>query len=174
MKVNRKPRQVNRILILLTLFVGWMGVILARLVQLQIVQHEEYLQKALSQTEDIIEVEASRGVIYDRKMHELAVSVDVQSVYVHPRDIKDPKNITERLAPIIELDRSLLQEKLSSTKRFVWLKRRLPFQVEQEIRNAKLPGVLMVTESQRFFPHQQLAGHLLGFVGLDNHGLSGL
>ena len=174
MRGNRKPRQINRILILLALFVAWMGLILARLVQLQVFQHEEYLQQALRQQLDTIDVEASRGVIYDRKMHELAVSVEVQSVFANPQEVTDPKRTAGILAPMLEVDRQTLLEKLSSPKPFVWLKRKLPFQVEQEIRRAKLPGVAMLKESQRFFPHEQLAGHLLGFVGIDNRGLSGL
>lgn len=174
MRAAKKQRLVNRVLFLLVGFLLWFAAIAGRLVHLQIYQHDELALKAMRQQQDTIEVESSRGLIYDRRMHELAVSADVQSVYANPQEVDDPAKAAAQLAPILEMNQQLLEDRLSSPKSFVWLRRKVDFSIEERLRQAKVPGIRFIKESKRFYPHKELAGQLLGFVGIDNRGLDGL
>jgi cell division protein FtsI (penicillin-binding protein 3) len=118
---------------------------------------------------------AERGGIFDRNGRELALSLDRQTVWADPRVIKHPAEVAAKLAPIVGMDEFELRSRLSqSDKAFVYVARKVEPDVANQVRKLGLTGVGLVPESKRYYPSGDLAGPVLGFVGLDNDGLSGL
>jgi cell division protein FtsI (penicillin-binding protein 3) len=117
---------------------------------------------------------APRGSIRDTNGVELAVSVDTDSVYANPREIVDPKVAAHELAKALSLDEDDLAEKLASDRAFVWIKRRMTPDEAKRARELNISGLAFVSEPRRFYPGRELAGPVLGFAGLDGHGLDGV
>lgn len=129
--------------------------------------HEQYTRR--------ITLSARRGMITDRHGEELAVEVEVESVYADPRKIDNPQAAAAALAPILGKDAAGLLPKLSDkTRHFVWLKRRVAPALAAQIRELDIEGVDLVKESKRFYPNRSLAAHVIGFAGIDSQGLEGI
>ncbi len=147
----------------------------ARLLWLQVIQPDHWVSIARRQHVQVLELPAVRGSILDRNLRPLAVSLRLTSVFADPRHIKNPVLTAHQLAPLLGRPESHLKLQLSRKERgFVWLARRIPNQAASRVRAMDLPGVHLVMESQRFYPHGYLASHVLGFSGLDMQGLEGL
>jgi cell division protein FtsI (penicillin-binding protein 3) len=158
----------------------WSIAIQARLVQLQVVRHDAYMARAENQQERVLETMATRGDIVDRHGHVLAYSVDTRAIAADPSAVDDPEGTVEALcralADCTSGERTTFIERLSSEKRFAWIRRSLnvsPGQVQRVV-EANLPGVFLIKESRRYYPNMNLAAHVLGFVGTDNVGLGGI
>lgn len=115
-----------------------------------------------------------RGPIVDRNGMPLALTVEVDSVFANPSEVRDPEGAATRLAPVLGLDARQLALRLRRDARFVWLKRLVTPAEAQAVRALGLEGVQTTREPRRFYPGRQLAGHLVGFVGYDSRGLDGL
>lgn len=174
MSETRKHSVLNRILVSAALLLAWSTVIVFRLIYLQIFRHDDLLAKAERQQSLTVEVNPLRGQILDRKMRELAASVDVESVYASPRDLASPERAAAQLSEVLGLDQGGVLPKLRGSSSFVWIKRKVTPREKEAVAVLRLQGVNFLKESQRFYPHRELAAHVLGFVGLDNGGLSGL
>jgi cell division protein FtsI/penicillin-binding protein 2 len=164
----------KRLRVLSIALVVWGAVIIGRLVTLQLVQGPKYRARAQRQQERRIELSGRRGPILDRQGRELAVSVEVSSVYAIGEEIEDPEGAAALLAPLVRTPREKIRERLSEAKGFVWIARKVDPAVADQIRLAKLAGIHLVAEPRRFYPKGNLAGAVLGYVGLDDRGLSGL
>lgn len=117
-----------------------------------------------------VETESYRGNIFDRNGVLLATTVDSQSIYIHPRQFNRSKESMQVLQNIIPD----FKEKISSDSDFVWLERKID-PSKTEVLTKNIPkGVGIVSEQKRYYPNGTLASHLIGSVGLDNHGLSGI
>lgn len=159
----------------LYLFLGvWSLTLVGRLIDLQIFKSEEYRLKAEQQQIGYIELSPKRGDILDRHLDELAISVKVDSVFVHPEEVLEPLRTARALAPFLEKHEQELYQVLISDRPFVYLARKIPPRQAQEIRRLNLPGVYFQEETGRIYPGRELAAHVLGFTGLDNEGLAGL
>ncbi|MEW6275383.1 MAG: stage V sporulation protein D [Bacillota bacterium] len=145
-----------------------------RVAWIQFVRGEELQQKALEVRTRDIPVEAKRGNIYDRNGKELVTNVSVDSLYVIPALVKDPRGVAQKLAPVLAVDEERLFKILTRRSCFEWLARKLPDQTAQKVKALNLPGIFLVEENQRHYPFQTLAPHLLGFTGIDNQGLTGI
>ncbi|MDF2570591.1 MAG: spoVD 1 [Sporomusa sp.] len=121
-----------------------------------------------------IPVEAKRGIIYDRHGRELAVSVSTESVYAIPAEIRNPEETAARLAAILALDETNLRNKLKKRQAFTWIKRKIEPETARQVQMLSLPGIGLTQESQRHYPHDNLAAHILGFNGIDSQGLDGV
>ena len=152
----------------------WSAFVVARLVQLQVVQGGKYRARAQRQQERRIEVAGRRGAILDRQGRQLAVSIEVSSVYGIADEIEDEKAAAAALAPVLNLPQPKVYEKLSRAKGFVWLARKVDPQVADAVRQMKVKGIHLVAEPKRFYPKGSLAASVIGYVGLDDNGLSGL
>ena len=115
-----------------------------------------------------------RGKILDRSENELAVSIRQTSVAINPKDISR-ENLKSYipLCNLLNISFSELKKKTSRKSKFVWLKRKISPLVVGKIKQLNLKGIQFVPEYKRFYPNQSLASHVLGFVGVDNYGLSG-
>ncbi|MDY7091716.1 MAG: penicillin-binding protein 2 [Acidobacteriota bacterium] len=164
----------SRLIILALLAVLWAGGIAARLHHLQVLEHEDYAQRAERQQQRVVEIHPPRGTIYDARGRELAVSLEVASAFAVPRAIEDPQATAAALAPVLEMEPSELLPSLEGTGEFAWLRRKLDPPMEAAVRALDLPGVHFVREYKRYYPLGETAASVLGFVGVDDQGLAGL
>lgn len=121
-----------------------------------------------------VPVEAKRGNIYDRNGQELVTSVSVDSAYAFPPQVKDKLEAAEKIAWALGMDKEDVYKKLNQNVGFVWLKRRIDYESAQRLKALNINGVELVEESTRFYRQGTLAAHVLGFVGVDNQGLTGI
>jgi len=164
----------GRTLLVAVLFSVFLGVIGGKAAYIQIFQHSRLSQMAADQYVKPVTARGKRGTIYDRRMSELAVSVQATSVAAHPAQITDASKAAAALAPILKRDRRQLLKQLRSRASFVWVKRQAtPLEVEK-VRALKIAGVGFVPEFTRFYPNKSLASQVIGFTGVDGKGLEGL
>ena len=107
----------------------------------------------------------------------LAVSVDAESIYAVPQDVTDPARTATALARALGLDaagRKELLVQLQKNRAFVWIKRKLSPGAARAVRDLQLDGIGFLSESRRYYPKRELASQVLGYVGLDNQGMSGV
>lgn len=168
---GRPPRRLGGLLIVSAL-VGL--TIIGRLTQLQGLSAERLASLAESQTLRTVELPGERGTIFDRNGHELAISVPQTTVWADPRLVTDPAGDASRLSKLLGVEKRLLQARLSRPAAFVYLARQVPDDVAAKVKALALPGVFFIEEPKRFAPAGPLAAPLLGKVGIDNTGLSGL
>lgn len=115
-----------------------------------------------------------RGSIFDREGRDLALSVHQSTIWANPRLVTDPMDAVAQLAPILGKPEAWVQERLTKDAGFVYLARKVDDGIAEQVRNLGLQGISFIEEPERFLPAGQLALPVLGKVGLDNTGLSGL
>jgi len=164
----------SRLAVLATIVAVWTIAVGARLWSLQVTHHDEYVRRAERQQQRVIELDPPRGTIYDAAGRELAVSIEVESAFAVPREVRDPASTATRLARVLGVDRAKVEQLLGQDREFVWLARKLDPPVARAVHALELPGVYFLEESKRYYPMRELAAQVLGFVGTDNHGLAGL
>ena len=119
-------------------------------------------------------LDTGRGVITDRNGYHLALSVEYDSVFVNPSEIKNPDEAAGRIAAVLGMSAESVRGKLSSDKKFVWIKRKCERDAAEGVRNLKIGGVYLRKEYRRVYPYDDLASSLIGIVGVDNSGLEGV
>lgn len=151
----------------------WFCAICLRLVYLQIFAYGEFQVRAHHQQQRAFETSPIRGVIYDRNGQSLAMTTQVESFYAVSSDLPDPANTASLLGRITGTDpRELLA--CLKTKNFCWVARKTDPEIADRIRSMNLRGVYSQKESKRFYPKKELAAQVLGYVGMDDEGLSGI
>lgn len=163
-----------RLVVTLLVLGAWTVVIVARLYQLQVRDYEIYRQRAEGQQQRRVELHPPRGTIYDARGREMALSVEVDSVWADPSQIENPAETARALARAAGLDARRLEPALSSDREFVWVARQLDPPLADKVRALGLAGVDFLKESRRYYPMRELAAQVLGFAGTDNSGLEGL
>ena len=166
--------QRARLILLVVGVASGLLAIFGRCAHLQVIRAPELLDQARSQQERTITLDPLRGPILDRNGKELAVSVDVDSVFAEPGAVDDPASSARRLAPVVDVPASELRERLASDRHFVWVKRKITPELRRRIEALKIAGVGFVRESRRYYPKRALAAHVIGACGMDNQGLAGL
>lgn len=151
----------------------WFIAVLLRLIDLQVVHSDEYLQKARRQHIWEIELNARRGEIYDRNGEVLATSISSHSIYIIPKEIDNPIRTSLILSNYLSISGEDIFNKIKDNDGFFWLKRKVESGIAEEIMSLKLPGVYACEESSRYYRARDLASHVVGFVGVDNIGLEG-
>ena len=164
----------KRLYILAAVLFLWVGAVLGRLVYLQVFKYQFFLNLAARQHGRTIEVDARRGTIYDRNGAELAMSIDVDSVFAVPSEIPDQESTAQILAKVLDLDPQELLARLRSQRNFAWIERKLDAGSSQRVRNLNLRGVYFRKEPKRFYPKREQAAQTIGYVGVDDEGLGGL
>ncbi|MFW5875211.1 MAG: penicillin-binding protein [Myxococcota bacterium] len=179
---NLEPRRRRwvRVRIGLLGFVLLVGAVLVgrRAYELQVERAPALKEMAEAQYLREIKLAPKRGTIYDRHGTELAVSVDVDSVWANPKEIAraeaDPRSVATQLASVLSLDVDVITRRLASDRYFVWVERRITPRQTAAVRALDLPGVHMNPEARRYYPNRELASHLLGFANVDGEGIEGL
>jgi len=168
----------SRLVVCAAAFGCWTAAIEARLVYLQVVQHAEMTARANRQQLREVTLAAKRGEIFDRNGGVLAYSVDGDTIWADPSQIEDPDAVAGQVCDALEdcgpEDRQAMVRRLRKNAQFVYLSRVASFDEARRVRALKLRGVWFKKESRRYYPHVELAAHVLGYVGTDNVGLAGL
>ncbi|HWZ97492.1 MAG TPA: penicillin-binding protein [Candidatus Dormibacteraeota bacterium] len=171
----RENRVQLRLLIVAGCMVLWVAAVFVRLGFLQLVEHSYYLTRAHRQQQRTVEITPKRGAIFDRNMHPLAMSTEVESAYAIPTELADNKEQAARLlSGVLDIPREILAAKFDSGNTFVWVSRKLPPEKSDAVKALNLKGIYTMKENERFYPNRDLAAHVLGFVNLDEKGTSGL
>jgi len=175
------PLQVARFWLVCLFFAMWAVAISSRLFWLQIMRHKEYIDRAQKQQQRTFEVAPRRGVLYDRNLHELAMTVQADSVYAVPTEIDDKKSAARLLAAVVHTDpadgqtaEDQIAGRLARNNGFAWIARRVTPDVSVKVKALNLKGIYFQKEFQRFYPDNQIAAQVLGYVGVDDNGLGGL
>ncbi len=174
MKVNAKKWIRFRIYGVAALFICGMGTVLGRAYQLQVIKGDELQAIARERYRVITKLPPKRGTIYDRDGHELAVSVQVGSIYAHPHLVQNKVQTAKNLSRILHAKQRVIQRILATERSFAWLERRVTPDKVAAVKALGLRGVGFTSESRRYYPGKEIAAHVLGFAGDDNQGLEGL
>ncbi|HEX9458008.1 MAG TPA: penicillin-binding transpeptidase domain-containing protein [Thermoanaerobaculia bacterium] len=166
----------KRLLQLFAVLAAWAVIVIARLVQIQLVRHGEYVIKAARQQERTLALQPVRGSIIDRNGRILAESIAAESIYADPQAIVDRGQTAKALASVtaLQMDAREIATKLTSASGFVWLARQLPLETTAAVKALKLPGVYFLDEHRRSYPRAMLAANVVGYAGVDGEGLAGI
>jgi cell division protein FtsI (penicillin-binding protein 3) len=156
------------------LFALLFATLAGRAIDLGLVRGPTLAAMAARQHRQRVELDPHRGPIVDRHGEALALSVDVPSLFVRPRQFAGQEARTAALAAAAGMSAEEVRRKVDAGAPFVWLKRQASPREAEAVRGLGLRGVYQVTGSRRFYPHGSLAAHVLGFVGVDSQGLEGL
>ncbi|MEW6060121.1 MAG: penicillin-binding protein 2 [Actinomycetota bacterium] len=162
---------------LVALLVGMMLAIVAIVVRLSILQvsrADSYQTEALDWRLHTVTLPAARGQILDRSGESLAISLPARDVYADPRYVTDPRGEAKKLSGILDEGVKHLREELTTEGTFVYLARSVPLRLAERIQRLHLPGIGFLESTRRVYPAGPLASQVLGFVGVDGIGLSGL
>ncbi len=178
-KTNSKHRKSrfeqyqNRILILAILWLVGFVIVLYRLYQVQILNHEVYLEKSKAFSEKKRTIQAARGTIVDRNGEALAMDLMHYSLAVRPKKIVNKKTIAQKISKITHLSYKEVYSKLNSNKNFVYLAHRLtPEQAAQLNRLTK--GIVLERKFSRTYPFNEVGAHVIGYCDNDNQAGAGL
>ena len=172
---NKAHKYINmRINIIGILFLALILTIGAKAVYLQMFCGNWLSERAANQYEKDMVIAGKRGQIYDRNHHEMAVSIGTTSLAANPSRIEDKQSAARALAAILNLNQRKLAKKLNSQRTFVWIKRHASPKELSEIRALGIKGVDFIPSYSRFYPNKTLAAQVLGFTGVDGHGLEGV
>jgi cell division protein FtsI (penicillin-binding protein 3) len=163
-----------RIATLLAFFLVLFVALGSRAFQLQVLCSADLKALASKQHTQTLQLHPARGIIFDRNGEKMAGTIMADSVCADPSKIERPAEAAAALASILQMDRAVIQRKLTGTKNFSWLARRIDPEQARLVQELEVEGIFLVKEPKRFYPSGELAGHLIGFVGLDATGLEGL
>jgi cell division protein FtsI (penicillin-binding protein 3) len=173
-----RPIMKRRVAIVSALMGLWVAGIEARLVYLQVYDRADLAARAERQQERTPPSPARRGDILDRRGRVLATSVDADTIYAVPTEIANAADVAKKICDALgdcdAKDRQSIAEKLGQKRAFAYVKRQVAPDQAERVAALNLDGIGFIKESKRFYPNKELASHLLGWVGVDNTGLSGV
>lgn len=167
----------TRIRIILLIIVLLFIIIIGKVFYIQVIDYKKLNKLADSLWSRNLPIEANRGKIYDTNGVVLADNKTTTSLVLVPNQIKNKEETATKLSKILNISYSDMYKhvnKKTSIERVHPEGRRLSYEIADKINSLKLDGVYLIKESQRYYPYDSLMSHTLGFVGIDNQGLSGL
>ena len=179
-KNRQSPQRLHRRMSACIVFlIAFCLLIVGRLFWLQVIQGADLTRRADNQTEMDRELQSPRGSILDRNGKVLAISEMAKSLYADPTMIKrTPAEVAKILAPYLRINEAEITERLSRDTAFVWLDRTMDADKYEALKavidKEKLQGLRFVDENHRYYPNGSLAAQLIGFVGTEDKGLSGI
>ena len=174
MKIKDKKWVRIRIYVTGACFFLVLCVIFLRAYQLQILEGSRLSSLAQEGYTGKLVMTPPRGTIFDRNGKELAISVDVGSIYAYPKTIKDKRGTATLIAKALRINKRDVLEKLRSSRSFVWIKRKVTPEEMKRVRDLNLAGIDFTKESRRYYSCMETAAHVIGFASQDNRGLEGV
>src|SRR6201993_4460856 len=171
---NSTPARNSRLYLLGALLALWCAAICGRLIYLQVFSYGKFVKQAGHQQQRAIPLAAKRGIIYDRSGHELAMSVLVDSAFAVPSEVKDLPTAVALITRITGDDYNVVMADCRVHKTFCWVARKASDETIQRINSLKLQGIHFQKEPKRFYPARDLAAQVLGSVGMEDSGQSGI
>jgi cell division protein FtsI (penicillin-binding protein 3) len=141
---------------------------------LQVHDGDRYRALATRQHALTVEIPAPRGDVIDAHGRPLAVTADADSIWAHPRDIRDVTDTAARLAALIGGNPAALEARLGGDRRFLWLARHVTPELARRVREAHLPGIEVGTEPRRWYPERSIGGTVIGRSDIDGNGVDGI
>jgi len=163
-----------RVYVIGVCFLLILGAIFLRAYQLQILEGGKLSSLAEEGYTGKRTLTTQRGTIFDRNGRELALSIDVSSIYCYPKKIKDTLKTATLIASALHIERRDVLKKLHSSQPFVWIKRKVTPEEIKRVRALNLTGIGFTKESRRYYPCMETGAHVIGFASQDNRGLEGI
>lgn len=164
----------RRIGLLFAAFLLSFLVVVCRAFWLQGVQGSQLASEAVSQQTEVVAVPGLRGGLLDRHGNKLASSEDAATIYATPYQIENPGQAAAKLAPILERDRSEVLKALSAEGGFSYVAQKVSLETAARVEALELEGIGQLPDSRRTYPQGDMAGQVIGAVGSENQGLTGL
>jgi cell division protein FtsI (penicillin-binding protein 3) len=171
---NSQPGKNTRLYFLAAMLFFWCVAICGRLIYLQIFSYGKFVKQAGHQQQRAIPLDAKRGVIYDRAGRELAMSVEVDSAFAVPTEVKDLPTAVSLITRITGDDGNVVLADCRVHKTFCWVARKANDDTIERIKSLNLQGIHFQKEPKRFYPARDLAAQVLGSVGMEDSGQSGI
>lgn len=167
---------LSRLDLIRVILVIFTCVLFYRLLDLQILNPDNWQERGDKQHLGKITLAAERGKILDRYNREIAISIPAHSLFIRPREVqeKDKSQLISKVAVELDMSEETILNKLNSKSPFVWIKRQLPRYRADQVLALEFDGIGTVEESKRLYPYAEAGSVLIGKVGVDGHGLSGL
>ena len=167
-----KPRW--RVFIVATLLIALFAMVSVKALELQILDRERAFKIARKQHHGTSTLLSRRGKIFDRNGKELAVNIDVKSVYANPKKVTNPSETAKILSEKLNLSQKEILDRVSSDKSFVWIKRLAESESVEELQNLDITGLGYVPEPKRIYPNGHLMGQVIGITDIDSIGIEGI
>lgn len=167
----------SRIKIILLVIISIFALIIGKVFYIQVIDYNKLSNYASDLWSRNLPIEGNRGIIYDTNGVVLADNITTVSLVIIPNQVKDKEETAKKLSEVLNVSYEEMYShvnKKSSIERVHPEGRRLSYEVADKINELKLPGVYLIRESKRYYPYNTLLSHTIGFVGIDNQGLSGL
>jgi cell division protein FtsI (penicillin-binding protein 3) len=174
MATNSSLGKNSRLYLLGGMLLFWCAAICGRLVYLQIFRYGSFVKQAEHQQQREIPLSPKRGVIYDRAGHELAMSVLVDSAFAVPTEVKDLPTAVSLITRITGEDHNVVLADCRNHKTFCWVARKADDETIERIKSLNLQGIHFQKEPKRFYPARDLAAQVIGTVGMEDSGQSGI
>jgi len=172
--IGSDPGKNSRLYLLGAILLLWLVAICGRLVYLQIFSYGKFVKQAGHQQQRAIPLAAKRGIIYDRAGRELAMSVMVDSAFAVPSEVRDLPTAISLITRITGDDYNVVLADCRAHKTFCWVARKADDQTIQRISSLRLQGIHLQKEPKRFYPARDLGAQVLGSVGMEDTGQSGI
>ncbi|MCJ7583086.1 MAG: penicillin-binding protein 2 [Candidatus Aminicenantes bacterium] len=180
MKNSQQRRIKSRTIILVMFSLVWVGVLVLRLVQLQVINTHEYRAIVLKQNQSQIEIIPKRGTIFDRNGTILARSMPNPSLsfrFPHGENISSQLDKINKISAICDLSQGELkkiQSAIEQGEKFLYIRRKIDPEKAEKVMSLQLNGFNLEDENKRFYPQGKLASHVIGRVDVDDNGQSGI
>lgn len=139
-----------------------------------IINYKHLSARAKQQHIKVEDIQVRRGIIFDRRGRDLALNLELESLYCDPARLDADNEDIKRLASVVSKEPRAVLAKIPDRGRFAWIERKLDPSIAEKIRELKIDGLEFVTEPKRFYPKNELASHVIGSVGVDNQALEGV
>ncbi len=164
----------KRAIILNTVIIFGFVAVFLRLVDLMVLNHGRFAERARIQQIKQEDIQVRRGLIFDRAGRELGVNLEVESLFCDPAAMTSPQTAAYDISGVIGEKPEAMLAKFSSKGRFVWVERKLNHETAEKIKKMDIKGLGFVPDAKRFYPKGKLASHIIGAVGIDNQALEGV
>jgi cell division protein FtsI (penicillin-binding protein 3) len=165
----------NKIRIIFAFFCFAFLLILGKAFKIQVIDKKKLIERSKSQIFRENKVYPHRGNIYDRNGNPLAINIKTYSLFTIPKSLKNENESYKKLSKVIpQLTYDAIKKKVKNRKRYTWLARKIQLTEKQVLAVKKIKGVYIDQVPKRLYPNHEIAGQVLGFVGIDNVGLAGI